>query len=118
LFCHKTFSRPLGKLQRELEKILPINSINTAFTTVAQKPHQGVPKSGVHRFRAPFLCSFLLEKQKKIQGCEKVSAKATARCVAKMNSSLRSSNSIFANHSAHLALRRNLFKAVRKTEKQ
>jgi hypothetical protein len=35
------------------------------FTTVTRKLHQGLPKSAVHRFRAPFLCSFLLEKQKK-----------------------------------------------------
>jgi hypothetical protein len=55
------------------------------------------------------------KKQKKIQGCEKVSAKTTARCVANMNSSLRSSDSIFAAHSARLALRRNLFKAKKKT---
>ncbi len=49
-----------------------------------------------------------------MQGCEKVSAKTTARCVAKMNSSLRSSDSIFADHSARLALPRNLFNAKRK----
>jgi hypothetical protein len=36
-----------------------------SFITVAPKPHQGDPKSAVHRLRAPFLCSFLLEKQKK-----------------------------------------------------
>jgi hypothetical protein len=34
-----------------------------------------------------------------------------------MNSSLRSSDSIFAAHSAHLVLPQNLFKAIRKTSK-
>jgi hypothetical protein len=66
LFCDETFSRPLGKPQNKKQKtILPINSINTVIHYTSTTATSRLPKSVVHRFRAPFLCSFLLEMQKK-----------------------------------------------------
>jgi hypothetical protein len=80
----KENARPLGKLQKRIKKILPINSIPVVIHYSSAKATSRLPKSAVHRYRAPFLCSFLLEKQKK------------------------------GGRIARLALRRNLFKANRK----
>jgi hypothetical protein len=65
LLCYETFSRPLGNSKKENKRFQSSVAFLPPFTTVAQKLNQGAPKSGVHRFRAPFLCSFLLEMQKK-----------------------------------------------------
>jgi hypothetical protein len=53
------------KLKKNEKRFCRSVALLQLFNTVAQQLHQGNPKSGVHRFRAPFLCSFLLEKQKK-----------------------------------------------------
>jgi hypothetical protein len=65
LLCDEIFSRPIGNSTKEKKKIPKFSSITAVIHYSSTTAQPGLPKSAVHRFRAPFLCSFLLEKQKK-----------------------------------------------------